>query len=165
MSGSTGQVLVACWFPELLHHLVLVKEPVMGPWGCPSLQVGVSRGGFLGVQIPPQPLLTCSLPDLSQALREERPPPQLLADLRGHHEEARWETTLGKGTDGPTPAGGKGGWKRIPFPSPSQLLKGGGGLQSSGGQRRAPTSGWSQREMGASRRWCSPVCYLPWARR
>lgn len=55
-------MLVGYWHPEGFHHPVLLKEPVMGPWGCPSPQGEVSRGGFLGVQIPSHPLLMSPLP-------------------------------------------------------------------------------------------------------
>lgn len=55
----TGSMLVPRGFPSP----GACQKPVMGPWGCPSPQVRVSWEGFLGVQIPPQPLLTPSLPD------------------------------------------------------------------------------------------------------
>lgn len=96
---------------------MLAKKPATGPWGCPS-PLGEHFWGE-GVRSPPRPPMISPL-RVPQALREERAPAQLLADLRGHHEEVRWETALGKGRGGLTVWGGPPvswwglcGWERL----------------------------------------------------
>jgi len=155
---SAGGVLVPRGFPspgagQRVHD---------GPLGLSLSPRGSFSGRFPGCANPPtQPLLMLSLTDFPQALREERPPPQLLADLRGHHEEAWWETTLGKGTDGPAPLVLPG----CSTPSLWWLLLEGGVCSGEGVRGGPPHQAPSPREVGASRRCNSPVCSPPWARK